>query len=127
MPHGFLSTMFFPCDSVDCMHKIGPTAALVLQHLLPSGSELIVASSALSLLFNPSPNDKVPLFETIEQWIKRGDIELEEAFGASFDQLADFITVTRAVLDKGEDEQLRTTFFQFPFEQCRSYISHSNI
>jgi hypothetical protein len=108
--------MFLSRDSVDRMHKIRPTAALVFQDLLPSGSELIVATSALSLLFDPTPDDEAPLFEPIQQWIERGDIELEETFGALFDLLTDLITVARAVLDERKDEQFRTALLQFPFE-----------
>jgi hypothetical protein len=108
--------MFLTRDSVDCMHKIGPTVALVFQHFLPVGSELIVAPSALSRPFDPSPSDEAPPFEAVEQWVERGNIEFEETLRALFDQLADLITVAWAVLDEREDEQFRTAFLQFPFE-----------
>jgi hypothetical protein len=81
------------------MHKVGPAAALVFQDLLSRGCELIVASSALSRLLDPSPYDEAPLFEPIEQRIKRGDIELEQTFRALFDELADLVTVAWAMLD----------------------------
>jgi hypothetical protein len=108
--------MFLSRNSADCKHKIGPAAALVFQHFLSYGSEPIVSASALSLPLDPSPSDEASLFEAVEQWVERSNIKLEETFRALFDQLADFITVAWAVLNKREDEQLRTTLLQFSFE-----------
>src|SRR5215471_1389011 len=108
--------MFLPCDSGDRKHKIGPAIALVLQHFLSFGSEPIVAPSALSVLFDPSPSDEASLFEAVEQWVERGNIEFEETFRALFDQLANLITVAWALLNKREDKQFCTTLLQFSFE-----------
>jgi hypothetical protein len=108
--------MFLSRNSADCKHKIGPAAALVFQHFLSYGSEPIVSASALSLPLDPSPSDEASLFEAVEQWVERGNIEFEEPLRALFDQLANLITVAWALLNKREDKQFCTTLLQFSLE-----------
>jgi hypothetical protein len=54
--------------------------ALLLKDRLALRLELVVPAPALAGLFHPAAGDEAALLQPVEQWVKRGDIELERAF-----------------------------------------------
>src|SRR5580698_11339921 len=73
------SGMFFSRDAIDRVHKLGPRGALLLKDRLALRGEPVIAASALTGLFHPKARDEAALLQPVEQWIKRGYIELEHA------------------------------------------------
>src|SRR6202000_3257130 len=78
-------------------------------------------------LLYPSPGDPSALFQPVEQGIERGHVELQHVSGAVFDQLADLISMSRAMFDQRKDQQLRAALLQFPVEDLCFDMCHGNI
>src|SRR5581483_3001959 len=76
----FQSGMFTSRDAIDRVHELAPRTTLLLEDGLALHRELVISASPLTGLFHPSARDEAALFKPVEQGIKRGDIELENAF-----------------------------------------------
>src|SRR5690349_18132255 len=92
---GQISGMIEARDPIDRSHELLPSRALLGEHLCAHRRQAVVASSPLPCLFDPAALDPAALFESIQQWIQRGDAKTEESFGARLDQFAQFIPMAR--------------------------------
>ena len=111
---------------MDCVDEIKPGSALGFEDLLSIVCQPVVAPPSLARFFHPSSGNPSTFFQAIQQWVKRGDVELQNPIGAVFDELADLIAVPRAVLNQGKDQKFRAALFQLSIN-WRYYMFHSNI
>src|SRR6187551_2217388 len=113
----------------DPLHRLdegGPGAAPLAQRLPAVGGEPVVAAASLRRPLDPAALDQSLCFEPVEQGIQRGDVEAQRAAGASVDELADLVAVPGALLDEGEDEQLRGALLQLAIEvSCHHMCDHN--
>jgi hypothetical protein len=77
-----------------------PGAALRGQRLLSLGGQSIITSPALTGFLHPSALNPTSLFQPVKEWVKRSDVELHVAIGASFDKFANFISMPGPSLDQ---------------------------
>src|SRR5262245_3293755 len=96
------SGMFGPRNSANRFHKRLPSAPLGCEHFFTLRSQAVKPAPPLSFLFDPSPLDPLPFFETVQQRIEGGDVEAQGSFRAQFNQLADVVAVSRLILDQGK-------------------------
>src|SRR5688572_12137844 len=94
-------------DLADRADELAPAIPLRLQRLPASRSQAIITPAALAGFFDPAASNPAAFFEAIKKRVKRSDIEMQNATGAHLDELADFITVPRPVLDQGKDQKFR--------------------
>src|SRR6186997_1476806 len=104
-------------SSYDLIHggNIGiPGVSLVLQKRTALSAQAIITAPGTSAVFDPAALDESLLFEAAKNRIERADPEMQPTARSRLDQLADFVTMPVAFLEKGENQKLRTAFFQFP-------------
>src|SRR6185312_1234674 len=109
--------MFQSCNALHGSHKFKPGITLLLQDLASGGRELVIAAAALACFFHPAALDPAALLQSVQQRIKRGNVEGERAVRLLLNELADFIAVARTGFQQGEDEQLSAAFLEFTVEQ----------
>src|SRR5829696_51397 len=71
----FQSGMFDSGNTINGFDKLLPTVTLRRQNLLAFGSETVIATSSLSCFLYPATLNPTSLLESIEQRVKRGDVE----------------------------------------------------
>src|SRR5688572_5533175 len=108
--------MLDPRDEPDRLDEALPRLALARERAPPVGGERVEAAPPLPRLLDPAPLQPATLLEAVEQWVQRGDVELEQPLRPRLDELADLVTVTRTVLDDREDDQLRGAFLELAVE-----------
>src|SRR5882757_5944518 len=94
-------------NALDRVHQVKPGGTLCLQTPFSSRRQPIKTTAALAGLFHPPPLDQSPRLQAVQQGIKRSYVELQYTVRAFFNQLADFIAMSRSMLDQGQDEQFR--------------------
>src|SRR5690242_15425246 len=109
----FHSGMLHPRNPAHSFGELLPLLALQREDALPLRSQAVVPPSPLTRLFHPSPLDPAPLLKPIKQRIEGGHVKMERAARADFNELADFVSVTRLVLQQGKNQALRASFFPF--------------
>src|SRR5215813_13412430 len=70
------------------------------ERLLAVFRQFVKTSPPLPGFLHPTAFDPAALFQPVKQEIKRGGVELQHAVRARLDQLADFVTMTRAGLQQ---------------------------
>src|SRR5688572_29012525 len=123
----FQSGMANPRNARERGHELLPAVPLALEHPPSLWSDAVEALPALPRLLDPASLDEAPLLQLVEHRVKRSDVELQHPAGAHLDQLADLVSVPRAILDEGEHQQLRTPLLDVPvhicaFHMCITYI-----
>src|ERR1700726_2962413 len=96
----FHSGMFNSCDAADCADKFTPALALLSESFLTLGRQTVVTPPPLIRLFDPAAKDQASIFEPVEQRIKRGNMEAQDAARALFDELSNVVTVAGLVLEQ---------------------------
>ena len=104
-----------------------PVGPLALENVFPFGCQPIVTTAPLAGFLDPPSGNQSPPFQAVEHGVERGDVEFEQAVRTVFDELADLIPMTSAVLDERKDQQLRAAFFQFPVKHWQYHMSYKNI
>ncbi len=107
-----------PRDPVDADEELLPQAALGGQDFGAFGSEPVVTASPLARLFDPPPLDLPFCLEAVEHWVERRYVEGDRAARPVFDLPRDFVPVSLAILEDGEDEELGAPLLHFG-RQCR--------
>jgi len=111
------------CDSsnvVESGEKVLPCAALLDQDLMSGGCDLIETAAPLSGLLNPATLDQRAFFEAVKKRVERGNVKLEHAVRAGFDELGNLVPMASAFFDERENEHLSAAALQLP-------IQHSNL
>src|SRR5215213_10660067 len=119
--------MFESGDAVDGLDKFAPAIALGREHLSACGRQAVVTTSSLSRFFDPAALNPTAFFESIEQRVKRSDIEPQCAFRPVLYQVPNVIAMPRLIFDQRKNQQLGTSLLQLPIEHLRSLIWHSDI
>jgi hypothetical protein len=65
---------------------------------------------------HPSAPNPAASFEAIPHVVERRNVKLDCAARVLLDEASDFVAVTRAAVEQGEDEQFRASLFQFAAE-----------
>jgi hypothetical protein len=107
-----------PRDAIDGEHELGPEAALAGKRFPAGGGEPVVAAAPFAGALDPAAADQAAILEPAEDGVERSDPEGQAAVGATLDALADVVAVPGAVLEQGEDEQLRAAFLQLAAEHA---------
>src|SRR5215213_3630716 len=81
------------CNPINCFHEFLPTITLSSQDFLSFSSQTVIAPSPLCRLFDPRSLNPLPFLQSIKQWIKRCDIELQGSFRSLLDQRTNLISV----------------------------------
>src|SRR6185295_2471187 len=123
----FQSGMLDSGNAVDRFDKLLPTVALCGEHFSSFGSQTVITTTALARLLDPAPLNPTTAFESIEQRVKRRDIETQVPARALFNQVPDVIPMPRLVLNEGKYQQLRTPLLQLTVKHLRQLIWHSDI
>ena len=113
-------------DTVHRRDEPLPSRSLACEHPSSGGGDAVIASPPLTGLFDPAARDPATLLESIEQRIQRRDPESDRSLGLLLDDLADFVSMTRAMFDERQNQQLGTAFLQLAIENP-VYILHSDI
>src|SRR5215475_8013294 len=113
--------MLNPGDQVDGFDELTPACALLRQHVLANGSQTIVAAPTLARLFNPAAPNPVPFLKSIEQRIKRSDVESNRTARTQLDQLANLVSVPGTIFEQRQDHQFGAAFFQFTIWNWRCH------
>ena len=92
--------MFNSCDAADEGHKVLPALLLGGQFLAAVASEGVVAAAALLRFFDPFALDPTVFFQTVEEGVEGGYMELESAAGAQLDELGDIVAVARLIFQE---------------------------
>src|SRR5204863_4239709 len=71
------SGMLDSCDAADRFHKLAPAIPLRRQRFLARRRQPIVTPPPLPRLLDPATPNPSPLFEAIQQRIKRSDVEMQ--------------------------------------------------
>ena len=100
-------------DQAHGLDKGFPRLALAREHAATLGCQRIETPAALAGLPDPATLQPLALFQPVQQGIQRGDMKLELALRAGFDQFADFIAVARTALDDGKNDQLGRALLHF--------------
>src|ERR1700759_2163143 len=80
-----LSSRIDPRHAVERGKKVFPCFALLDEYFLACGSELVKTAATLSGFLDPAALNETAFLKSIEQWIKRSNVELQHAPGALFD------------------------------------------
>src|SRR5262249_27246146 len=104
------------CDETYRMHEGFPRITLAFQNTAGLRGDVVEAAPALTGLFDPSPREPWAFFEPIQKRIQGCDMEFQLPTRTRFDQLTDFISVTRPGLDNREDDQFSRPFFEFAIQ-----------
>src|SRR5215510_3046028 len=112
----FHSGMFGPGDAIDCRHKGFPGTALCRQDLLTFPCQAVITAPPLAGFLHPTAFDPAAFFQPVEERVERSYIEFQHAVRPRLDQLADFITMTLASLQKREDQQFSAALLQLAVE-----------
>src|SRR5262249_19316467 len=99
------SGMLNPGDQVDRFDELTPPGALLRQDVFARGRQTIVTAAALPRLFDPAAANPVPFLESIEQRIKRSDVESNRAARPQLDQLANLVSVAGTIFQQGQNHQ----------------------
>src|SRR5215813_13116084 len=97
------SGIFGSGDAIDGRHKRPPGAALRRQYFLAFGRQFVITPPPLPGLLHPSPFNPAALFQPIQKWIERGDVETQLALRTRLDQFADVIAMPLPYFEKRED------------------------
>jgi hypothetical protein len=103
--------MLDSCDTGNDGDEIPPAFLFGAEGFAAPRGEAVIAAAALLGLFDPASGDPTFGFETVEERVERGDVELESAAGAELDELGDIVAVAGLVFEKGEHEELGAAFF----------------
>ena len=76
-------------------------------------------------LLDPSALDQPALLEAIEQWVERGHAEAERAARSRVDEFGDLISMTRVILELGENEQLGGALLPFAVVVWRHILDYN--
>lgn len=107
--------------------EVFPALLLCSERLSPFRCQAVVPSSALLGLLNPPSNDPSMSLEPMEQRVEGGHVKSQSAAGSELNQLRDVISVTRLILEQGQDKELRATLFPLRVrsaQQCA--LSHGS-
>src|SRR5688572_9302168 len=117
-------------DSRDQAHRVDegfPRFALAGENAAPLGGEAVEPAPPLAGFLHPLSLEPSALFEAIQQRIQRRDVEFELPGRLRLDELADLVSVTRARLDDGEDDELGGALLELSVEHAGIYRCHSHI
>ena len=92
---------------------------MVSEHAAPLSRDLVEPPAALVRFLDPCAFDPSPLFEAIQQWIERIDVERELPAGSCVNELAQLVAVTRPRIEQREDQQLGRASFELAIERPR--------
>src|SRR5215472_10378823 len=109
-------------DAADCRYKLPPTFSLLLQDLLSSRRNPVIAAPPLVLALDPFALDPSPLLQAVEERVKRGHMKTHGSTGTGLDHAADVIAVARLILYQRENQHLSTALLPFGVRGCCSHI-----
>src|SRR5262245_62814930 len=99
--------------SIDRGHERLPGAALRRQYFPAFGRQFVITPPPLPGLLHPLALDPAALFQPVEQWIERGDVEAQRAARTGFDQFGNLVSVPGPNLNQRENQQLGAALLQF--------------
>src|SRR5262245_31164762 len=114
--------MLHPRDARDGRHELLPRVPLRREHAFSFGGNAVVATPALSRLFDPAPLDHAAFLEAIQERIERCGVERQNAGRARFDELAQLVAVSRLCLDERQDEQFGASLFHLAVDHSGMLI-----
>src|SRR5688572_822132 len=114
-------------DETHGLDKVFPSVALAREHAAPFSRQTIETAPSLTGLLHPSALQPAAFFQAIQKRIERRHMEFELSARARFDELADFVSMTRARFDDRQDDELGGTLLQLAIEHARVYRCHSHI
>ena len=117
-------------DSRNETHRVDedlPGVALAAKDVSAFARERVEAAPALAGLLHPPALEPAAFFESVQQRIERGDVELQPAGRARLDELADLVSVAGSGLDDRKDDQLRGPLLQLAVQHSGVNSCHSHI
>src|SRR5215813_13042131 len=93
--HGWLLRRFDLCHAIQGGEKVRPRLALLGQDLLARSRQLVIPATALTGFLDPAAFNQSSFFHSIQQWIERRDVELQNAVGSLLDQFRDLVPMAR--------------------------------
>src|SRR5262245_177912 len=93
-----------------------PGIAFLFDECLSLCRQVVKASPRPASAFDPAAFDETLFFEPAEHGIQRTDAEAQSPAGSFFNQFSDFVTVPVVFFEERQNQQVRTTFFEFTIE-----------
>src|SRR5262249_40589042 len=120
------SGIFNSGDSPNRFYKFAPAVTTGRQDLFAGARKSIISPLTLPGLFQPTATDPSPRLQSVEQRVKRRNAEPQGASRAQFDQLPDFISVARPVLQQRQNQQLGASLLQLAVRElnCHMLLLH---
>jgi hypothetical protein len=79
---------------------------------VPFNRETVVPSAPLPGSFDPPALDPAASLQSIEQGVKRGNLEANRAIRPRLDELAELVAVASVSLKQGQNEELGASLLQ---------------
>src|SRR5262249_17004121 len=121
------SGMFVSRCAPPSLDECFPCLLLLSQDASSFRSDLVQAAAPLLGLLDPSALDPSALLESIEQGIKRIDMECEPPAGTGVDQLTQLVAVTGPRIKQCKDKQLGRSSLQLPIKRPSVHTCHEQI
>jgi hypothetical protein len=108
-------------------HKCSPRPQLLSKHTPAFSRDLIEPAAPLLWFLNPSALDPPPLLETVEQGIKRIDVERQLTARAGVDEFAQLIAMAGPGVKQRKDKKLGRSPLQLAIKRPGVDICHEQI
>ena len=109
-------------DPIEGDEELLPDGSLSGQPLAACGGEPVVPPAPLSSALHPSPLDEAAVFEAVERWVEGGGVEGDRAARSLFDQAADVVAVTLALVEERQDQDFSAATLELALEERRAHM-----